>query len=223
MKAGWIAILRKEIKSELRQKSGLVTTLLFGIFAVITISFATFDLAISPQLAAGLLGVAMLFSAIVGLPRVILVEEEQGTGDLLRLLAQPEDVFWGKAIYNLLFMVATTIAISVLFFGFTHMGLRNLPLLLLCLSGACMAYAGTVTLCGALVAHASNRTALAGVLAVPLLLPLSFMAVSGLRVALDVNEAFNLTRGFISGIGLVLYGAATLSVGSYLFAAVWKR
>lgn len=223
MKPGWVAIFRKEVRSELRQKSGFVTTLLFGIFAVVTISFATFDLAISPQLASGLLGVALLFAAIVGLPRVVLIEEEQGTGDLLRLLATPEDVFWGKALYNLAFMAVTTVVVTILFFGFTHIGLGNLPLLVLCLAGSCMAYAGTVTLCGALVAHASNRTALAGVLAVPLLLPLSFMAVSGLRVALDVNGAFNLTRGFISGIGLVLYGAASLSVGSYLFSAVWKR
>lgn len=223
MKSAWKAILRKEIRTELRQKSGLVITLLFGIFTVVTISFATFDLAISPQLASGLLGTALLFAAIVGLPRVILIEEEQGTGDLLRLLAKPEDVYWGKAVYNLLFMAITAIVVSILFLGFTHIGVGNLPLFVICLAGSCMSYAGTVTLCGALVAHASNRTALAGVLAVPLLLPLSFMAVSGLRVALDLNGSFNLTRGFISGIGLVLYGAATLSVGSYLFGAVWKR
>ena len=223
MRRGWVAIFRKEIRSEIRQKSGLATTLLFGIFTVVTISFATFDLKISPQLGAGLLGVALLFAAIVGLPRVVLIEEEQGTGDLLRLLAKPEDVFWGKALYNLAFMVATTLVVSVLFFGFTHLGVANLPLLMLCLAGSCMAYAGTVTLCGALVTHASNRTTLAGVLAVPLLLPLSFMAVAGLRVALDVEGTFSFSRGMSSGIGLALYGLASLSVGSYLFAAVWRR
>jgi len=40
-----------------------------------------------------LISVALLFAAIVALPRTVLVEEEQGTGDLLRLLAKPEDVF----------------------------------------------------------------------------------------------------------------------------------
>src|SRR5690606_20431982 len=136
---GWVAIFRKEVRGDLRQKGGPVTTLLFGIFTVVTLSFATFALKISPQLGAGLLGVALLFAAIVGLPRVVLIEEEQGTGDLLRLLAKPEDVFWGKALYNLAFMASTTLVVSVLFFGFTHQGIANLPLLILCLAGSCMA------------------------------------------------------------------------------------
>ena len=223
MKSGWAAILRKELRSELRQRSGLVTTLLFGIFTVVTISFATFDLAISPQLGAGLLGVALLFAAIVALPRVVLVEEEQGTGDLLRLLAKPEDVYWGKALYNLAFMIATALVITFLFLGFTHVPVAKPWLLMICTFGSCASYAGTVTLCGALVAQASNRTALAGVLAVPLLLPLSFLAVSGMRVALDVAGGFNVGKGVIAGVGLLCYGAATLLIGPYLFSAVWKR
>jgi ABC-type transport system involved in cytochrome c biogenesis permease component len=166
---GWRAILRKEIRSELRQLSGLTTTFLFGIFTVVTISFATFDLKISPQLGSGLLSVALLFAAIVALPRIVLIEEEQGTGDLLRLVAKPEDVFWGKAIYMLL----TASIITGLFLGFTNTGVAMPLILMTCILGSCAAYAGTVTLCGALVSHASNRTALAGVLAVPLLLPLS--------------------------------------------------
>ncbi len=223
MNKGWRAILRKEIRSELRQLSGLTTTFLFGIFTVVTISFATFDLKISPQLGSGLLCVALLFAAIVALPRIVLIEEEQGTGDLLRLVAKPEDVFWGKAIYNLLFMLLTASIITGLFLGFTNTGVAMPLILMTCILGSCAAYAGTVTLCGALVSHASNRTALAGVLAVPLLLPLSFLAVSGLRVALDVKGSFNVSNGVIAGIGLLCYGLATLMIGPYLFKAVWKR
>jgi heme exporter protein B len=223
LRAGWVAILRKEVKSELRLRSGLVTTTLFAVFTVITISFATYDLKISPQLGAGLLGVAMLFSAVVALPRVMLIEEEQGTGDLLRLVAKGGDVFWGKALYNLAFMALTAIVLTVLFLGFTGTAVGIPWLLIICQLGSCAAYAGTVTLCGALVAHASNRTALAGVLAVPLLLPLSFLAVSGLRVALDTEGIFNVTKGVISGTGLLVYGAACLATGPYIFSAVWKR
>lgn len=200
-----------------------MTTLLFGIFTVVTISFATFDMVISPQLAAGLISVALLFSAIVALPRVVLVEEEQGTGDLLRILAHPGDVFWGKALYNLLFMLIAATVVTVLFLGFTQTDVVRPGLLIVSLIGACSAYAGTVTLCGALVAHASNRTALAGVLAVPLLLPLSFLAVAGLRVALDVRGEMNLNNGMIAGFGLLSYGLAALAIGPYLFSAVWKR
>ena len=91
------------------------------------------------------------------------------------------------------------------------------------LLGSCCAFTGAVTLCGALVAQASNRTALVGVLSVPLLLPLTFLAVSGLRVAFDMKGGFNITNGIIAGVGLVCYGFASLAGGPYLFSAVWKR
>jgi ABC-type transport system involved in cytochrome c biogenesis permease component len=223
MKPGWQAILHKELVSEIRQQSGLVTTALFAVFTVVTISFATYDLQISPQLGAGLLSVALLFAAIVALPRVVLIEDEQGTGDLLRLLAKPEDVFWGKALYNLGFMLLTAILVTTLFLGFTHTKIAIPWLLAVCTIGSCAAYAGTVTLCGALVSHATNRSALAGVLSVPLLLPLSFLAVSGLRVALNLEGNFDVAKGVIAGTGLLCYGLATLALGPYLFAAVWKR
>ncbi len=220
--AAWLSILKKEARSELRHRSGIFTSILFSIFAVITISFATFDLAISPQLSSGLLCVGLLFSAIVGLPRVILIEDEQGTSDLLRLMAKPEDVYWGKTIYNFVFMIATAALLTFLFLGFTKSGVAIPWLLIICLLGASASYAGTVTLCGALVSNATNRTALAGVLSVPLLLPLSFMAVSALRVALDMEARFDAQKGTVAGLGLLLYGAATLSLGVYLFKAVWK-
>ena len=221
--AGWLAILKKEAIVELRSRSGLLTAVLFAVNAVVTISLATFDLQISPQLGAGLLGVGILFSAVATLPRTVLIEEEQGTSDLLRLLARSEDVYWGKCAYNLSFMLVTTALLTALFVGFTKSGIGNWWLLMICILGSSMAFAGTVTLCGALVSHATHRTALVGVVAVPLLLPLSFMAVSAMRVALDVEGRFDTTKGMISGIGLLSYGAASIAVGVYLFKAVWRR
>lgn len=217
------AVLRKELKSEMRAKNGLVTTILFSIFTVVTIAMATYDQPLSPQIASGLLSVALLFAAIVALPRTMLLEEEQGTGDLLRLVAEPQDVFWGKAIYNLGLMLTTGLVLSVLFLGFTGTPLAIPWLYCLCLLGSCCAFTGAVTLCGALVAQASNRTALVGVLSVPLLLPLTFLAVSGLRVAFDMKGGFNVMNGVIAGVGLVCYGFASLAGGPYLFSAVWKR
>lgn len=217
------AVLRKELRSELRAASGLTTTVLFSLFTVITLSMATYDLQLSPQLASGLLAVALLFAAIVALPRTVLIEEEQGTGDLLRLIARPDDVFWGKALYNLIVMLLTGLVLSILFLGFTGTPLAVPWLYLVCLFGACCSFTGAVTLCGALVAQASNRNALVGVLSVPLLLPLVFLTVSGLRVAFDMKAGFNQTNGIIAGFGLVCYGFASLAGGTYLFSSVWKR
>jgi heme exporter protein B len=197
------AIFRKEFESEIRTRSGLATVALFSLAAVVAIAFAAFNVRLSGSLASGLLWVTLLFTAAVALPRAFVVEEEQGTGDLLRLIARPEAVFWGKALYNLGLMLVTGAVLSILFFTLVGMGVENLGLYAICLVGSCASLAGAVTLCGALVAQAAGRGALAGAIAIPLLLPLVALGVAGMRVAL--------------GEGMLRGGQDPA-----LFAAVWK-
>ena len=214
-----LAILRKEAASEIRTKSGLATVGLFSLAAVVAISFAAFNLKLGGSLASGLLWVTLLFTAAVALPRAFVTEEEQGTGDLLRLMARPEAVFWGKALYNLLLMLVTGLVLSVLFFTLVGLSVQTPWLYAVCLIGSCASLAGTVTLCGALVAQASSRSALAGAIAIPLLLPLVALGVAGMRVALGEGV---MKGGEEAALGLVCYGIATLAIGPALFAAVWK-
>jgi heme exporter protein B len=213
------AIFRKEFESEIRTRSGLATVALFSLAAVVAIAFAAFNVRLSGSLASGLLWVTLLFTAAVALPRAFVVEEEQGTGDLLRLIARPEAVFWGKALYNLGLMLVTGAVLSILFFTLVGMGVENLGLYAICLVGSCASLAGAVTLCGALVAQAAGRGALAGAIAIPLLLPLVALGVAGMRVALGEGM---LRGGQEAALGLVCYGVATLAIGPALFAAVWK-
>jgi heme exporter protein B len=215
-----LAILRKEALSELRNPSGLVTTGLFSLLTVIAISLAAFGRTLSGSLAAGLIWVALIFAAIVALPRTFLMEEEQGTSDLLMLTARAHSVFWGKLLYNLALMLVTGAVLSFLFVGFTGVKVTVPWIYVVSLIGSCGALAGTVTLYGALVAQATNRAALAGAVSIPPLLPLLFMGVSGMRVALGEGTY---EGGANAALGLVGYAAATIAIGPYLFAAVWKK
>ncbi|HSI73988.1 MAG TPA: heme exporter protein CcmB, partial [Fimbriimonas sp.] len=161
MSSAWkteiLAVLRKELQSEMRAKSGLMTAGLFGVVTVFTISLATMNTKLDGNIASGLLWVAVLFTAVIALPRTFILEEEQGTGDLLRLLARPHAVFWGKALFNLLLICAMSVVLSVLFLGFTGMSLKVAWLYWACLFAGCSALAGAVTLTGAIVARAQNR------------------------------------------------------------------
>lgn len=213
------AIFRKEVASELRTRSGLVTVCLFSLAAVIAVAFAAFNQKLSGSLSSGLLWVTLLFTAAVALPRAFVAEDELGTADLLKMTARPEAVFWGKALYNLCLMLVTGAVLSLLFFVLTSTQISYLWLYAVCLIGSCAALAGTVTLCGALVAQAAGRGALAAAIAIPLLLPLVALGVAGMRVALGER---GMTSGEEAAIGLVCYGIATLTVGPALFAAVWK-
>jgi len=213
------AILRKEIQSELRSKSGLITSGLFGVVSVVTIAFATYTVKITPTVGAGLFWITLLFASMISLPRAFTIEEELGTGDLLRLMARPHSVFWGKVLFNLILVAVTAAVLGTLFFLLAQIHIANAGVLVFSLLGSCLSLGGGVTLSGALVAQAANRSALSAAIALPLLVPLTAMGVAALRVAFgDPGVA----AGTQAAFGLVCYGVVSVAIGPYLFAAVWK-
>jgi heme exporter protein B len=213
------AVFRKEVQSELRTKSGLITSGLFGVVAVVTIAFATFSTNLTPTVAGGMFWITLLFSSMISLPRAFTIEEELGTGDLLRLMARPHAVFWGKVLFNLSLLVITATILSFLFALFARVSLPSPGLFALTMAGSCLSLSGSVTLSGALVARAVNRGPLAAVVALPLLVPLTAIGVGALRVAFGEPGD---TVGLRDAVGLLSYGIASMAMGPYLFAAVWK-
>lgn len=213
------AVFRKEVQSELRSKSGLLTSGLFSVVAVVAIAFATRDTKITPTAGAGLFWITLLFSSMISLPRAFTIEEELGTGDLLRLMARPHAVFWGKVLFNSILLIVTAVMLGTLFILLANVSISNILLFALTLVGAVLSLAGAVTLSGALVAQAANKNALAAAVAVPLLVPLTVIAVAALRVAFgEIGDA----AGLKASVGLLCYGTASVAIGPYLFAAVWK-
>lgn len=203
----------------MRSKSGLLTALLFNVSAVLAASFAAANLKLMPNIAAALLWVTLLFSGVTSLPRTFIGEEEQGTGDLLRLIARPHAVFWGKALYNVALMAATAVLLSALFLVLTGPYEWNAGLYALSIAGGCVALAATVTFCGALVAQGANRFVLAGAVSLPLLVPVLAVAVASTGTALGSG---NVQNGLISAAALWGYGIGMFAVGPHLFAVVWR-
>jgi heme exporter protein B len=212
-----VAVFRKEVQSELRSKTGLVTSGLFGVVSVVAIALATKDAKITPMTGAGLFWITLLFSSMISLPRAFTIEEELGTGDLLRLMARAHSVFWGKVLFNLMLVAVTAAVLGTLFLLLAQVKIAEVSTFVVALLGSCLALGGGVTLSGALVAQAANRNALAAAIALPLLLPLTVIGVAALRVAFgDKGE------GTMASVGLLCYGVASVAIGPYLFAAVWK-
>ncbi|AIE85877.1 ABC transporter involved in cytochrome c biogenesis, CcmB subunit [Fimbriimonas ginsengisoli Gsoil 348] len=214
-----MAVMRKEFRTELRARSGVLTACLFGFTTVVALAYATFSKTLSGTIAGGLLFVGLLFASVLSMPRTFLVEEEQGTGDMLRLLARPHAVFWGKALFNFAQMLVVSFVLAGLFVLLMRVPVTVSWLLVVSLIGSSASLAAGVTLSGALVAQAANRAALAAAVALPLLLPMAALAVAGFRVALGDGV---LEGGISAGIGLICYGVVSFAIGPYLFAAVWK-
>ena len=232
--SGWtaeiLAVLRKEAATEWRTKTGLMTGGLFGLATVAALALAfynkdanrldeTFGDHPLKDVCASLVWTILLFSSILSLPRAFLAEEENGTADLLRLMARPHAVFWGKMLFNLLQTWVGGLFLGGLFVLALGLRVPHEGLFVACLLGGGASIAGAVTLCGAIVAQAANRSALAGAVAIPLLLPLLQWGVTGMRAAFGV-ERFG--YGVNAAMGMGFYALATVALGPYLYAAVWK-
>ena len=173
----------------------------------------------TPTLAAGMLWVALLFAGVVGVARTFLIEEEQGTGDLLRLWARPEPVFWGKTLYNLALICIVALVVVPMFALFVGIQIVDYPLLFCGLIAGCAALAAAIGFCGSLVARSKSRGALAGVISIPVLLPVVVLGVGALRESFGDPG----TLGWTSVLGLAGLATAFAAAGPYLYAAVWKQ
>src|ERR1043165_8127045 len=97
-----IAVLRKDFRSELRSRYALNS---LGMFVVITVAALAFALSserhLSLSVISALLWISMFFTAVTGLGRSFISEEERGTTLLLRLSVPPTPVYFGKLALNL--------------------------------------------------------------------------------------------------------------------------
>ncbi len=213
-----LAVVRKELRTELRSRSATFTAFMLSVATVFTLAFAFYGRLLTAPAAAGMLWAALLFAGVGTLTRAFVAEEEQGTGDLLRMWARPHAVYWGKVTFAFCQMLMTAILVTLLFFVLTGVSVRDVPLLGLTLVGGSGALAGMITLVSALIARGSNRGTLAGVVALPLLVPLVALGVNAARGALETSG----NAAAWSGCGGVwLYTVLVLAMAPHQFAAIW--
>jgi heme exporter protein B len=217
------AVLAKEAQSEIRTKTGAVTSGVFAFATIVTVSLALYNK--NPNegqlsdVAASLVWIILLFAGLLSLPRTFLAEEEQGTADFLRLMARPHAVFWGKVLFNILQIWALSVFIALLYFALTGLRVQYPGLMAASLMAGGAAIASTVTLCGAVASHAANRAALAGAITIPLVLFPTEWGVSGLRAAVGVGGSL---EGQMATLGLFGYACLSLLMGPWIYAAIWK-
>ncbi len=224
MSSNWVdevkAVAAKEWTAERRDTSASVTSLLLSIGTVFTLALAFYGRAAEPAAASGMLWAALLFAGVGTLTRTFVAEDEQGTGDLLRVWSRPHSVFWGKALYACVQMLVVGAVVSVVFLTLTSLRVAVPSMLVLSLVGGVLALSGTVTLTSAIISRGANRSNLSGVVALPLLLPLLTLGVSSTRSAI---EGSGLQSGWQVCAGTWLYTLVVFAVAPHVFAAVWRE
>ena len=197
------ALTRKDLRVELRARDTLPAMLLFVLSTLVVFHFALPD-GSGDDAAYGLLWVAIVFTALLGLARAWVPEQEHGVLDGLVLAPSDRSAIWlGKTLATLAFLVAAQVVALpafVLFFA---------PLHTTALVGVLLADVGICavgSLMAAMVAAGRSREVLLPLLVLPLAIPLVIGGV-GAAVSPD-GERYLLLLALYDGVFAVLSWAS---------------
>jgi heme exporter protein B len=215
-----IALVSKDVRSELRTRYALNALLMFVVTSVATILFALREDQASPEILAGMYWVVVFFSAMSGLSRIFVSEEEKGTALTLQLIASPTVVYVGKLLFNcgltLLLTLSVTILYLLIFPGFV---VGSYAIFAATWFLGSLGFASAATIIAAIIARANTRGTLYPVLSFPILIPL-LMTVMRATIRALADEPFTNALGEMQV--LVSY-VLVMTGGSYLlFDYVWK-
>ncbi len=214
------ALLKKDWKSELRTRYAINALAMFILVTISVILFSIGQETISPYLAGGLLWVVIFFSAMSGLARAFVSEEERGTTLTLHLLAKPSTIFTGKLCFNILLVYLMNFAIIILYsLLFDSFIIQNIWLFILAIIFGSFGIAVSSTIIAAIISKASAKGTLYPVLAFPILLPLILILLELTKFSVDGKS---ITASYVELAVLICYDVIMLTASYMLFDFIWK-
>lgn len=215
-----LGVFWKDVRSELRTRYALNALIMFVVTTLSIILFSMAGETVGIDVLAGILWVVIFFSAMSGLSRTFVNEEERGTVMTLHLLTTPSAVFFGKLLVNLVLVLFLNVLIVVLYLllinGFV---VQSYDVFVLTLLLGSFGLASAATIIAAIVAKAHTKGTLYPVLSFPILLPLLMTVMNGTKLATagaSIAEAGGEFRILIS------YAVVVTSASYLLFDFVWK-
>ncbi len=214
------SLFQKDFHSELRTRYAINSLAMFIIVAISVILFSIGNENISPALTGGLYWVVIFFSAMSGLSRAFVSEEERGTTLTLQLIASPATVFTGKLLFNMILVFLMNLVITLLYsMLFAEFIIQNYLLFFLTFVFGNIGIAISSTLIAAIIAKAGSKGTLYPVLSFPILLPLILTSVQLTSFSIDgipISEA-------VFELAIVLcYDIIMISAAYMLFDFIWK-
>lgn len=214
------ALFKKDIASELRTRYAVNSLAMFIIVTISVILFSIGQEKISSYLSGGLFWVVVFFSAMSGLSRAFVSEEERGTAMTLKLISSPSTVFNGKLLFNLILVYAMNIVIALLYSAlFDVFVIQSFLLFVITFLLGSLGIAVSSTIIAAIIAKAGNKGTLYPVLAFPVLLPLMLTLVELTKMSMDVTP---LPDAQIEIFVLISYDVIILTASYMLFDFIWK-
>jgi heme exporter protein B len=221
MRAAVSALIRKDLRLELRTRESVPAMVLFSLGTFVLFHFALDRPAVDGDLAAGVLWVTLLFAAILGINRLFVAEREEGGFD--GFLLAPVDrtaLFVAKAAVLFAFLVALETA-AVAAFAVLLLDPSPWPALpglavVLVLADAGLAVVGTLV--GALAVQTRARDLLVPLLAIPLTVPLVIAGARATSPLLAAGGAEALEGRWLLILGLydLVFGLLAYAIFDFL-------
>ena len=221
MRRAVAAIVRKDVRLELRTGEAVPAMLLFTLSTYVLLHFGLDRDELEGDLAAGVLWVTLLFAAVLGIARLFVTEREEGGFDAF--LLAPVDrtaMFVAKALVLFGFLTAVELvavpAFMVLLLGPSPFGALPELVLLLALANAGVAVIGTLV--GALAVQSRARELIAPLLSLPLMVPLLIAAARATSPLLAEGGAQALEGRWLAVLGLydAIFGLIAYAIFDYL-------
>jgi heme exporter protein B len=220
MKIKAYALFKKDFHSELRTRYAINSLVMFIIVAISVILFSIGSERISQSLTGGLFWVVIFFSAMSGLARAFVSEEERGTTLTLQLIASPSTIFSGKLLFNLILVFMMNIVIAVLYSAlFDAFIIKNFALFAVTFLFGNIGLAVSSTMIAAIIAKAGSKGTLYPVLSFPILLPLILLVV---HLTLNAMDGTSFEQSVFELAMVVCYDVIMLAASYMLFDFVWN-
>lgn len=211
----------KDFRSELRTRYAINALAMFIIVAISVILFSIGNEKINENLTAGLFWVVIFFTAMSGLSRAFVSEEERGTTLTLQLIASPTTVFSGKLIFNVILVFAMNAIIAILYGTlFEDFVIKNFLLFFATFVLGNIGLAVSSTIIAAIIAKAGAKGTLYPVLSFPILLPLILTCVQLTLFSFD-GTSFEKSKFELAIV--VSYDVIMITVSYLLFDFIWRE
>ncbi len=214
------ALFKKDLHSELRTRYAINSLAMFIIVAISIIMFAVGQERVSEALTGGLFWVVIFFTAMSGLSRAFVSEEERGTSLTLQLVAAPSTVFTGKLVFNIILVFTMNTVITLLYAAlFESFVIKNFNLFLLSFVFGNIGLAVSSTIIAAIIAKAGAKGTLYPVLSFPILLPL---IISSVQLTLSALDGTSIADSKYELAIVISYDVIMLTASYLLFDFIWK-
>ena len=214
------SLFKKDFSSELRTRYAINSLAMFIIVAISVILFSIGNEKINESLTGGLFWVVIFFTAMSGLSRAFVSEEERGTTLTLQLITSPTVVFTGKLLFNLILVFCMNTVIALLYSAlFEAFILKNFSLFLATFILGNIGLAVASTIIAAIISKAGAKGTLYPVLSFPILLPLILTSVQLTLFAFDGTsfETAKFELAIVVGYDVIITTASYM-----LFDFIWK-